>query len=102
MTKSDVKDYLSGASESEVKNILRESVSSAVLRELGQKKLKAGFIYVGPVGDYGWTRAHDRGRKIVDEKYDWLTTTTAESVAPADTGDYIDSMFEGGADVVFT
>ncbi|KXB09429.1 hypothetical protein AKJ35_00875, partial [candidate division MSBL1 archaeon SCGC-AAA833F18] len=32
----------------------------------------------------------------------WLTTTTAESVAPADTGDYIDSMFEGGADVVFT
>ncbi|KXB02434.1 hypothetical protein AKJ44_00485 [candidate division MSBL1 archaeon SCGC-AAA261F17] len=82
--------------------MLRESVPSAVLRELGQKKLKAGFIYVGPVGDYGWTRAHDRGRKIVDKKYDWLTTTTAESVAPADTGDYIDSMFEGGADVVFT
>jgi simple sugar transport system substrate-binding protein len=26
------------------------------------KKIKAGFIYVGPVGDYGWSHAHDLGR----------------------------------------
>lgn len=102
VTKSDVKDYLSSASESDVKGILQESVSSDILRELGQEKLKAGFIYVGPPGDYGYTYAHDRGRKIVDDKFDWLTTTTAESVAPADVGDYIDSMFEDGADVVFS
>jgi simple sugar transport system substrate-binding protein len=25
--------------------------------------LKAAFIYVGPVGDAGWTFAHDLGRK---------------------------------------
>jgi len=24
---------------------------------LAQAKLKVGFIYVGPIGDYGWTNA---------------------------------------------
>ncbi|HIM84240.1 MAG TPA: BMP family ABC transporter substrate-binding protein, partial [Acidimicrobiia bacterium] len=24
---------------------------------------KAAFIYVGPVGDAGWTYAHDQGRQ---------------------------------------
>jgi len=65
-------------------------------------KIKAGFIYVGPVGDVGWTAAHDRGRGIVDGKYDWLETVYAEAVAEADVGAYVDEMFRGGADVVFT
>jgi simple sugar transport system substrate-binding protein len=26
--------------------------------------LKAGFVYLGPVGDFGWTYQHDVGRKI--------------------------------------
>lgn len=65
-------------------------------------EVKAGFIYVGPITDQGWTMAHDRGRKKVAEKYEWLSTTYAESVPEAEVGDYIDEMFEGGADVVFT
>jgi len=32
------------------------------------KKMKAGFIYVGPVGDYGWSHAHDQGRKFIEKK----------------------------------
>ena len=31
------------------------------------KEIKAGFIYVGPVGDGGWTFAHDNGRKAMVE-----------------------------------
>jgi basic membrane protein A and related proteins len=31
------------------------------------KKIKAGFIYVGPIGDYGWSNAHDLGRQYVEE-----------------------------------
>ena len=27
--------------------------------------LKVGFIYLGPIGDYGWTWAHDKGRKAM-------------------------------------
>ena len=27
-----------------------------------QEKLKVGFVYVGPIGDGGWTYQHDQGR----------------------------------------
>jgi simple sugar transport system substrate-binding protein len=65
--------------------------------------LKAGFIYVGPIGDYGWTHAHDVGRQFIDDKYDWLTTVYLESVPEATAGDRIDYLIENeGCDVVFT
>lgn len=28
--------------------------------------LKVGFVYVGPVGDFGWTHAHDTARKEME------------------------------------
>ena len=31
------------------------------------KELKVGFVYVSPVGDDGWSYAHDQGRKAIDE-----------------------------------
>ena len=31
--------------------------------------LKIGFVYVGPVGDAGWTFAHDAARKAIQAKY---------------------------------
>jgi simple sugar transport system substrate-binding protein len=37
--------------------------------------LKVAFTYVGPVGDAGWTYAHDRGRKAVVEKFGARITT---------------------------
>jgi simple sugar transport system substrate-binding protein len=43
--------------------------------------LKAAFIYVGPVGDAGWTFAHDLGRKAAEAKFgDKLKTTFVEKV----------------------
>ncbi len=67
------------------------------------KKLKAGFIYVGPVGDYGWSHAHDQGRKFVEEKFPWLETMIVESVAEADSARIIDRLIQGQkCDVVFT
>jgi basic membrane protein A and related proteins len=67
------------------------------------KKIKAGFIYVGPIGDYGWSHAHDLGRQYVEEKFDWLETTYVESVADADTPRVIDRLImEEKCDVVFT
>ena len=39
------------------------------------KDIKAAFIYVGPVGDGGWTYAHDQGR-IEMEKLPFVTKTT--------------------------
>jgi len=43
--------------------------------------LKIGFIYVGPVGDAGWTFAHDSGRKAIEAKYGAkIKTTFVENV----------------------
>ncbi|MFP3889999.1 MAG: BMP family ABC transporter substrate-binding protein [Ralstonia sp.] len=43
--------------------------------------LKVAFVYVGPVGDAGWTYAHDAGRKEVDAKFgDKVKTSFVESV----------------------
>ncbi len=65
--------------------------------------MKACFIYVGPIGDYGWTHAHDQGRLYVDEKFDWLETAYAESVPEADVERFLDRfVVEEGCDVIFT
>lgn len=43
--------------------------------------LKVGFIYIGPVGDAGWTFAHDNGRKAAEAKFgDKIKTTFVEKV----------------------
>ncbi|MCF3972517.1 BMP family ABC transporter substrate-binding protein [Paracoccus salsus] len=43
--------------------------------------LKVGFIYVGPVGDGGWTYQHDLGRQAIEAEYgDRVETTFIESV----------------------
>jgi len=43
--------------------------------------LKVGFIYVGPVGDAGWTFAHDNGRKHIESKFgDKIKTSFVEKV----------------------
>jgi basic membrane protein A and related proteins len=43
--------------------------------------LKIGFIYVGPVGDAGWTFAHDNGRKAVEAEFgDKVKTQFVETV----------------------
>jgi basic membrane protein A and related proteins len=42
--------------------------------------LKVGFIYVGPVGDYGWSYAHDQGRKYLETTLPDVQTTYVESV----------------------
>ncbi len=67
------------------------------------KKLKAGFIYVGPVGDYGWSHAHDQGKKYAEEKFPWLETIIVESVAESDSMRIIDRLIQQQkCDVVFT
>ena len=43
--------------------------------------LKVAFAYVGPVGDGGWTFAHDNGRKAVEKEFgDKVVTTFVEKV----------------------
>ena len=71
------------------------------------KEIKAGFIYVGPVGDGGWTFAHDNGRKAMVEALakDGVTVTTqqVESVKEgADAERVIRDLVAKGNNVIFT
>jgi len=68
----------------------------------GFETIKAGFVYVGPIGDYGWTHAHDQGRKIVDNKYNWLNTVYLESVPEAEASSAIENLINQGCNVIFT
>lgn len=44
-------------------------------------KLKVAFAYVGPVGDGGWTFAHDNARKAVQQEFgDKIETSFVEKV----------------------
>jgi basic membrane protein A and related proteins len=43
------------------------------------KEMKVGFIYVSPVGDAGWSYAHDVGRQAI-EAMDGVTTSYVEAV----------------------
>jgi len=67
-----------------------------------ERKVKAAFIYVGPVGDYGWTHAHELGRRYVESKFPWLEATFKESVPEPEVLPVIDSFIEQGCDIVFT
>ncbi|MFM7802163.1 MAG: BMP family ABC transporter substrate-binding protein, partial [Limnohabitans sp.] len=46
------------------------------------KPLKIAFAYVGPVGDGGWTFAHDNARKAIEAEFgDKVQTTYTENVS---------------------
>ena len=66
-------------------------------------KLKVGFIYVGPIGDHGWTYRHDIGRLDVEKHFgDKVETIYLENVKYGpDAERAIRSMAKNGADIIF-
>jgi simple sugar transport system substrate-binding protein len=67
------------------------------------EQLKVGFIYVGPVGDAGWTFAHDNGRKHIEQKFgDKIKTTFVEKVPEgADAERVIRDLVSQGNKLIF-
>ncbi len=70
----------------------------------GHAKTKVGFVYVGPIGDGGWTYEHDKGRLAVEEAFgDKVETVYQESVPEgADSERVMTQMALAGADLIFT
>jgi simple sugar transport system substrate-binding protein len=65
--------------------------------------LKAAWVYVGPVGDAGWTFAHDQGRKAVEAEFgDKVKTTFVEKVPEgADAERVIRDLAQQGNKIIF-
>ncbi|OOY24073.1 BMP family ABC transporter substrate-binding protein [Thioclava sediminum] len=69
------------------RSFLKTTAATAVVAGVGvpafaaDEPLKIGFIYVGPVGDMGWSYQHDQGRQAIEEKYgDKVKTSFIENV----------------------
>lgn len=66
--------------------------------------LKVGFIYVGPIGDHGWSYQHDQGRLAIEKEFgDRVETVYVEKVAEGpDAERAITRLARQGAGLIFT
>src|SRR5499427_1677759 len=85
------------------------TLATAVLLALGtqaapQEKLKVGYIYVGPIGDFGWSYQHDLGRQaVVKALGDKVETTYLENVSEGpDAERSIEQLARAGNKLIFT
>lgn len=69
-----------------------------------QDKTKACFVYVGPIGDLGWSYQHHQGLLAVQEAYgDKVETAYQENVPEgADAERVLTQMALSGCDIIFT
>ena len=73
--------------------------SAAVAAE----KLKVGFVYVGPVGDFGYSYQHDQGRIAMQKALgDQVETTFLENVPETDSDRSIEQLARSGHKLIFT
>ena len=66
--------------------------------------LKAGFVYVSPITEAGWTRQHDEGRKAVEAALGSKVKTTFVENVPegADAERVIRDLARQGHQIIFT
>ena len=92
-----------------MKKLLTTAVSIALVSALSisavaADKLKVGFIYIGPPGDFGWTYQHDQGRQAIDARLgDHAETVFVENVPEGpDAERTITRLARQGAGLIFT
>lgn len=69
-----------------------------------EEKVKVGFIFLGPIGDYGWTWAHNKGREAIDSALgDKVETVYVENVAEdASAVPVLRDLAQQGCKLIFT
>lgn len=79
-------------------------MSATVLTAQADDPFKVGFVYVGPVGDHGWTYRHDIGRQAVQDEFGTAVETTFVESVPegADAERVIRKLASSGHDLIFT
>ncbi|NNF81016.1 MAG: BMP family ABC transporter substrate-binding protein, partial [Rhizobiales bacterium] len=92
------------------RKILQTSAGAAATLPLigapafGADPLKVGFVYLGPIGDHGWSYAHEQGRQDAIKHFgDKIATTIVENVAEGpDSERVIRNLAQDGHDLIFT
>jgi simple sugar transport system substrate-binding protein len=92
-----------------MKKLFLAAAVSAVALGLGAAsasaadKIKACWVYVGAIGDFGWTYQHNQGRLAVDKELgDKVETVAVENVAEADSERAIERLARDGCKIIFT
>lgn len=88
------------------KHLLRSlaaAVGFATVLGASADPLKVGFVYLGSIGDHGWTYQHEQGRKQLQEQLgEQVQTTYVENVPESgDAERVIRNLAKGGYDLVF-
>lgn len=79
-------------------------VLAAPLAPRAAEPLKIGFVYLGPIGDAGWTYAHDQGRLMLEKELGARVKTTYVENVPetADAERVIRQLAADGNTLIFT
>ncbi|WP_375567661.1 BMP family ABC transporter substrate-binding protein [Oceaniradius stylonematis] len=85
-------------------SLLAAAAAVAITGAAQAADAKACFIYVGPIGDYGWSYQHHQGLLDVEKAFgDRVETAYLESVAEgADAERAIERFARSGCDIIFT
>jgi basic membrane protein A and related proteins len=80
------------------------ALGASTLAAPAQEKLKVGFIYLGPIGDFGWTYQHELGRQAVVKHFgDKIETSYLENVNEGpDAERAIEQLARTGHKLIFT
>ena len=79
------------------------SVIMAFTSNVYADPVKAAFVYVGPIGDMGWTWQHHQGAKYLKENMgDDVEITYVESVAEGSDSERVITSLARKNDIVFT
>lgn len=78
--------------------------AAAALPARAAEPFKVGFVYVGPIGDHGWSYQHDQGRLAIEAEFgDTVETSYVESVPEgADAERVITQLARSGHKLIFT
>jgi basic membrane protein A and related proteins len=92
------------------RTLIKAGGAAAALPLLGSRAfaqgepLKVGYVFVGPIGDFGYTYAHDQGRREAEAHFgDKIQTTYVENVAEGpDAERVIRNLADDGNQLIFT
>ncbi len=81
-----------------------QAQTSAQTPTKSAEPIKAGFVYVSPITEAGWTRQHDEGRKAVEKALGDQVKTTFVADVPegADAERVIRDLAQQGNQIIFT
>lgn len=82
--------------------VTKTVTSTKTVTPSGRGSVKAGWIYVGPIGDVGWTHAHNEGRLEAENIFKGSVETRYVAEVPETQAEgALEQLIEWGARIVF-